>query len=64
MNLVQPAALEGGIKRLTCVTLESIADTVLADGLATEAELRETIAALAAFARDPGTVLGGAAARR
>jgi hypothetical protein len=59
MKLVHHAALEGGIKLLTCVTLENIAEAVLDDGLATEEELRETIKELYAFARDPHTVLGG-----
>ncbi|MFN0051108.1 MAG: methyltransferase domain-containing protein [Planctomycetales bacterium] len=59
MRLVHPAALQGGIKRLICVTLESIADAVLHDGLASEAELRKTIDQLYAFAEDPHTVLGG-----
>ena len=59
MKLVQPAALQGGIKNLVCVTLESIAEAVLEDGLATEHELRETIDALYEFARDPRTILGG-----
>src|SRR5262245_32410988 len=59
MRVVQPAALEGGMKRLTCVTLESISDAVLADGLTTEEDLRETIEELREFARDPHTVLGG-----
>jgi len=59
MKLVHPAALVGGIKLLTCITLESIAEAVLQDGLTTEDELRTTIAELYAFARDPHTVLGG-----
>jgi len=59
MRLVQPAALEGGIKRLTCVTLESISEAILGDGLATEDELRETLGELDRFARDPHTVIGG-----
>lgn len=59
MKLVHPAALQGGIKLLTCVTLESIAEAVLQDGLTTEDELRQTIDELYAFARDPHTVLGG-----
>jgi len=59
MKLVHPAALEGGIKLLTCVTLENIAEAVLDDDLATEEQLRETIEELYAFARDPHTVLGG-----
>ena len=59
MKLFHPAALQGGIKLLACVTLENIADAVLADGLTTAEELRATIAELYAFARDPHTVLGG-----
>ena len=59
MKLVHPAALEGGIKLLTCVTLENIAGAVLDDNLTTDEELRETIEELYAFARDPCTVLGG-----
>jgi hypothetical protein len=59
MNLVQPAELEGGVKLLIALTLESIADAVLADGLTTEEGLRDTINELSAFARDPHTVLGG-----
>ena len=42
-----------------CVTLESIAEAVLADDLITEDELRRTTDDLYAFARDPSTVLGG-----
>ena len=59
MKLVHPAALQGGIKLLICVTLEKIADAVLLDSLANPEELRETIDQLYAFARDPQTVLGG-----
>jgi len=59
MKLFHPAAFRGAIKRLICVTLESIADAVLADGLATEQELQETIEELYSFAHDPHTVLGG-----
>ena len=58
MKLVHPAALHGGIKLLTCVTLESISDAVLEDGLITE-DLRQTVEELYAFARDPHTVIGG-----
>jgi SAM-dependent methyltransferase len=59
IKLVHPAALQGGIKLLICVTLEKIADAILEDGLATAEELRETIEQLYAFARDPHTILGG-----
>lgn len=59
VNLVQTVAQEGGIKLLSCITLENIAETVVKDGLITEEKLRETIEELYAFARDPATVLGG-----
>ena len=59
MKVVHHVALEGGIKLLSCVTLENIAEAVLADGLTTEAELSATINEFYAFARDPHTVLGG-----
>lgn len=59
MKLVHPAALQGGIKFLVCITLENIAEAVLKDGLATEEELRETTEELFAFARDPHTIIGG-----
>jgi SAM-dependent methyltransferase len=59
MRLVHPAALEGGVKLLTCVTLESIADAVVEERLASEDEIHGTLEELYAFARDPHTVLGG-----
>ena len=59
MRLVHPAGLDPAVKRLTCVTLESISGAVLADGLATRDELGETLRELEDFARDPHTVLGG-----
>lgn len=59
MKLVHPAALEGRIKLLSCVTLENIAEAVLEDEITTEEELSETIQEFYAFARDPHTVLGG-----
>lgn len=59
LRLAHPVAMQGGIKLLTCITLESIADAVVKDGLITDAELRKTIDELRAFAADPHTVLGG-----
>jgi 2-polyprenyl-3-methyl-5-hydroxy-6-metoxy-1,4-benzoquinol methylase len=59
MRLVQPAAIDGGAKLLSCVTFESIAEAVLKDGLIKEAELGRTIAELRAFAADPQTVIAG-----
>jgi hypothetical protein len=54
-----PVALVGGIKLLTGITLERIADAVLADGLVTGEELQAMIDELDAFARDPHTVHAG-----
>lgn len=59
LMLSHPVAQAGGIKELTCITLEYIADTVLGDGLIGEEELQQTIAELRSFADDPCTVLGG-----
>lgn len=59
VTMFHPVALSGGIKLLTCITLEAIADAILADGLTTAEDLRDTIEELYAFARDPHTVLAG-----
>ncbi len=59
LRTFHPVAMNGGIKRLICVTLERIVTSVLEDGLATPAELERTIAELETFARDPATILGG-----
>lgn len=59
MKLCHPAAMVGGIKLLTCVTLENIAEAVLQDGLATKEQLRATIEELYAFAHDPHTIIAG-----
>jgi len=60
MNLVHPAAMEfTGIKELVALTALRIGETAVADGLATEAEMQNTIDELYEFARDPETVLGG-----
>ena len=59
LKLFHPAALEGGIKSLICVTLEKISDAILQDGLATAEELSGTIEQLNTFARNPRTILGG-----
>lgn len=59
MRLWHPAAMEGGIKLLICVTLQDIAGPVLQDGLADRDTFMETTEALYRFARDPHTVLGG-----
>ena len=59
MRLVQPGGLEERVKLLVPVTLESLSEAVLRDGLIGEDDLRATIGELYAFARDPRTVVGG-----
>jgi SAM-dependent methyltransferase len=57
MNVVQPAGMEGDAKLVTPVTMENIADAVIAEGLANESEIREIVEELYDFARDPRTVM-------
>jgi SAM-dependent methyltransferase len=57
MNVVQPAGMEGEVKLTCAITMESIADAVLAEGLASQAEVEATVAALYAFARETRTIV-------
>jgi len=59
LSLFHPVALSGGIKDLSCITLEYIAETVLGDKRIDEVELRQTISELRSYSDDPCTVLGG-----
>jgi len=45
-------------KALSLSTLENIGDAVVADGLATRAELEETVAELERFTADPRSMIG------
>lgn len=56
MHVVQPAGIEGEVKLLNPLTMENIADAVVADGLASHSEVSEIIAELYEFARNPRTV--------
>lgn len=56
-NIVQPAGLTGEVTLVTPLTIENIAEIVLAEGLATQAELDQTIAALYAIASDPDVLI-------
>ena len=58
MNVVQPAALEGEVKLLYPLTMENVMESILAEKLASKAELEKIIAELYQFARDPRTVAG------
>jgi ubiquinone/menaquinone biosynthesis C-methylase UbiE len=56
MNVVQPAGSDGEVKLLNPLTMENIADAVLAEGLASADEVDRLVAELYEFARTPGTV--------
>ena len=56
--VVQPIGLAGDVKLMNPLTMENIADAVLAEGLATRAEIDEIVRELYAFAADPDTVAG------
>jgi SAM-dependent methyltransferase len=57
MNVVQPAGFDGEAPLTAPITLEAIADAVLAAGLATTAELNATVDDLSAFVKQDGTVV-------
>lgn len=59
MCVVQHAATEGEVKMITPMTMEFAADAVVADGLASRAEVDRIVSELYEFARDPTTVLSG-----
>ena len=56
MNIVQPSGIDGEVKLITALTMENIADAVIAEGLATAEEIEKIVAELYAYARAPGTV--------
>jgi ubiquinone/menaquinone biosynthesis C-methylase UbiE len=58
LHVVQPAFLEGGAKRIHQITLENIAESIIAGGLAAPAELAAVAAELEAFAQNPHTLVG------
>lgn len=59
MSVMQSAGTEGEVKLLNPLTMENIADAVLAEGLASRAEINQIITGLREFARTPGTVASG-----
>ncbi|MEP7365036.1 MAG: methyltransferase domain-containing protein [Acidobacteriota bacterium] len=59
MNIVQPAGTTGEVKLVTPLTMENIADAVVAEGLATAEEIAGLVAELYKYARTDGTI-GGA----
>ena len=56
MNVVQPAGIVGEVKLITPLTMENIADAVVAEGLASPVEIEQLVAELYEFANAPGTV--------
>ena len=56
MNVVQPAGTDGEVKLISPLTMENIADAVIAEKLATREEADRIIDELYAFARREGTV--------
>ena len=57
MNVVQAAGFDGEMKMIAPITLEAIADAVLAAELCTVDELNQTVDNLYTFAADGGSVL-------
>jgi SAM-dependent methyltransferase len=58
MTIVQPAGTRGEAKLLNPLTLENIADAIIADGLAGRDEIDRLAAEMYAFAADPHTITG------
>jgi hypothetical protein len=59
MQVVQPTYCGScEEKAISLSTMINIADAALAEGLATEGEVREIVAALSAFTDDPASIVG------
>jgi SAM-dependent methyltransferase len=56
MNIVQPAGATGEVKLIAAITMENIAEAVIAEGLASQIEIDELVADLYQFARDFGAI--------
>jgi 2-polyprenyl-3-methyl-5-hydroxy-6-metoxy-1,4-benzoquinol methylase len=56
LNVVQPAGTDGEVKLITPLTMQNIAGAVLAEGLASPAEVDQLVAELYEFAHMPGSV--------
>lgn len=57
MNVVQPSGIKGEVKLIGPVTLENIAATIQAEGLASKEEIDKVISELFEFGRDERTVM-------
>jgi SAM-dependent methyltransferase len=62
VSVTQPSDIEGDVKLLSALSMESVADAVLADGLTTWDEIDRLLAALHEGARDPRTFVSVARA--
>lgn len=56
MSVAQPAGLDGEVKLLSPLTMENIADAVMAEGLASRAEIDQIVDELYTYARTAGTI--------
>ena len=56
VNVVQPSGLTCEVKSISPLTMENIADAVIAEGLATAEEIEHIVADLFTFANTPGTL--------
>lgn len=59
LSVVQHAGMSGDTKLISPITLESIADAVVAERVASRAEVESILVELYEFARDPNTLLSG-----
>jgi SAM-dependent methyltransferase len=55
VNVVQPAGIDGEVKLIVAITMDNIADSVVADGIAERKEVDRVIAELYELARDKRT---------
>jgi ubiquinone/menaquinone biosynthesis C-methylase UbiE len=58
LRLAQGVDTTGPMKSLGLSTLEATAEAILAEGLASKAEIESALASLAAFTEDPTTIIG------
>ena len=56
ISVAQPAGLDGEVKLMSALTIENIADAVMAEGLAARAEIDRIADELYTYARTPGTI--------
>jgi len=56
MSVAQPAGLDGEVKLISPLTMENIADAVIAEDLASRTEIDRIVDELYVYARMPGTI--------